>query len=145
MDWLQVLLSAHPSLLTHADAKGASPLHHAAVQKLPQLLELLFSYKLPKKSKVSLDVNCKNTSGWTPLHCAVAYNCRQNVILLVDRGAQVEAADEEGRTPVDYANGLEDGKRDPMLAALTGTTYMIFVIYKYSSHNIHCRQDGINQ
>ena len=65
----------------------------------------------------------------------MAYNCRQNVILLVDRGAQVEAADEEGRTPVDYANGLEDGKRDPMLAALTGTTYMILILSFASIHH----------
>ena len=120
----QVLLSAHPSLLTHGDAKGAAPLHHASIHKATHFLELILSYKLPKKSPVSLDINCKNHSGRTPLHCAVAYNVLQNVTLLATRGAQVEAVDNEGKTPVDYANNLGDGDRELMLAALqAGSLY----------------------
>lgn len=105
-----------------ADAKEAYPLHHASVQKSPGFLELFLSYKLPKKSKVSLDINCKNRSGRTPLHCAVAYNQLQNVILLVSRGAQVGAADDEGRTCLDYANDLGEGDREIVLAALQNST-----------------------
>ena len=115
---MQVLLSSHPSLLTHGDAKEAAPLHHASIQKATHFLELLLSHKLPKRSPVTLDINCKNHSGRTPLHCAVAYNNLQHVTLLTTRGAQVEAMDNEGQTPVDYANNLGDGDRELVLAAL---------------------------
>lgn len=118
----QVLLFAHPSLITAADAKGASPLHHASVQNSPELLELLLSHKLPKKSKVSLDINCKNHSGCTPLHCAVAYNQLQNITLLVSRVAHIGATDDEGRSSVDYANDLGEGDRELVLAALQNGT-----------------------
>ena len=118
----QVLLSAHPSFITVADAKGASPLHHASVQKSPELLELLLSHKLPKKSKVALDINCKNRSGRTPLHCAVAYNQLKNVTLLVSRGAHIGATDDEGRSALDYANDLGEGDKESILDALQNGT-----------------------
>lgn len=67
---------------------------------------------------MSLDINCKNHSGRTPLHCAVAYNQPQNVFFLLSRGAQVTAMDNDGKTCLDYANELGNGDRDLMLAAL---------------------------
>ena len=120
MSYIQVLLSAHHLLLTHADTNGAYPLHHAAIQKSPQFLEVLLSHKLPKKSKVSVDIDCRNGTGQTPLHCVVAYNRLQNVTVLVSWGANVEAADDEGKTCLDYANALGDDNRELMFNALTG-------------------------
>ena len=107
--------------MTHADSNGAYPLHHAAIQKSPQFLEVLLSHKLPKKSKVSVDINCRNGTGQAPLHCVVAYNRLQNTNVLVNRGASVEAEDDEGKTCLDYANALGDGDRELMLNALTGS------------------------
>ena len=118
---MQVLLSVHPSLLTHADTNGSYPLHHAAIQKSPQFLEVLLSHKLSKKSKVSVDINCRNGTGQAPLHCVVAYNRLQNATVLVNRGASAEAADDEGKTCLDYANALGDGDRELMLNALIGS------------------------
>ena len=50
----------------------------------------------------------------------MAYNRLQNATVLVGRGADVEAADSEGKTCMDYANALGDGDRELMLNALAG-------------------------
>ena len=67
-----------------------------------------------------MDIDCRNGTGQTPLHCVVAYKRLQNVTVLVSQGANVEAADDEGKTCLDYANALGDDDRELMLKALTG-------------------------
>ena len=43
------------------------------------------------------------TGGRTPLHWAASYNSLDVARLLIDRGAEVDARDEDGRTPLHYA------------------------------------------
>ena len=57
------------------------------------------------------DVNVSNTSGLTPLHIAARLNPATFPVLL-EFGADLEALDGEGRTPLDYA------RRNAALAGL---------------------------
>ena len=103
----QVLLAAHPALLTMQDCTNAAPLHHASMQESHKQLSILLSHKLPKKSPIKLDINSKNQHDRTPLHCAVAYNRLVNASLLVEHGVLTEnTLDNEGRSPMDYARRL---------------------------------------
>ena len=63
-------------------------------------------------------MNCLNSYKRTPLHCAVAYNSLYNADLLLRRGADVQLSDNEGKTPLDYAQELEN--EEDMLAILEG-------------------------
>lgn len=91
---------------------------------------------------MDIDVNCEDCYQRTPLHCAVARNRPRNVKvcevthcfkaeekfyynysfyykLLVSRGARVNIADSEGRTPLDYARELgQEGSQ--IVAVLEG-------------------------
>ena len=48
-------------------------------------------------------VNEKNTTGWTPLHCAALGNHPEAVRLLLKNGADVELKDKVGYQPIHYA------------------------------------------
>ena len=66
-----------------------------------------------------LDVDQKDESKWTPLHYAVTYYKEDCAALLVSRGAMIDMQDSVGRTAMDYALELVDGK-EKMLAILKG-------------------------
>ncbi len=115
----QVLLNASPSLLTLPDHQGSTPLHHATIQDSTDCLHTLLGY-VPPKGSVPLDVNHTDLSQWTCLHYAVAYYNLECVSLLVGSGAGVSVEDREGKTVLDYASDLSEG-REQMLAILKGT------------------------
>lgn len=116
---LQVLLDADPSLLTLPGRQGSTPLHHAAIQDTADCLCVLLDFRPPKNSPVSgLDVQT-DQSLWTCLHYAVAYFRLESVAALISRGARVDIKDSDGKTAVDHASSLEEGKEE-MLAALRG-------------------------
>ena len=48
----------------------------------------------------SADVNARNYKGQTALHCAARAGFTEIVALLLDRDAEVHAADDDGRTPL---------------------------------------------
>ena len=51
------------------------------------------------------DVNAKNDwSEWTPLHRAAEYNHKEIAELLIAKGADVNPKDENGYTPLDWAD-----------------------------------------
>ena len=116
-----MLLNAEPALLTLPDQQGTPPAHHASAQETPDMLCTLLDFAPPKKLAVAaLDVNAREgMMGRTCLHYAVAYNRPRAAALLVGRGADVEARDNEGKTAMDYATELSEGKEE-MLAALRG-------------------------
>lgn len=62
-------------------------------------------------------VDIRNTQGETPLLRAVLAGRREEAAALLDRGADPEAADASGRTPVSAARAA----RDPLMAALFTT------------------------
>ncbi len=69
------------------------PLHEAAragdVAQVEQLL-----------ARKGIDVNAKSYAGWTPLSIAVREGHEAVARLLLDHGAQIEAKDDMGRTPL---------------------------------------------
>lgn len=116
----QVLLNAKPTFLTFPDHQGSLPSHHASIHSTAETLNILLNFKPPKNSSVVLDVNQTDKSSRTCLHYAVAYGRLEAAAALVSRGAQVDVEDGEGKTVMDYAMELTDGKEE-MLAVLRGT------------------------
>ena len=50
-------------------------------------------------------MNAKNKDGWTPLHHAAINGRKEIAELLIANGADVNAGDKRGRTPLDWAVG----------------------------------------
>lgn len=63
-------------------------------------LEILFS--------AGADINERNNMGATALHVSTRLGWGQVVRLLAEKGADLEATDGRGLTPMDYANGGAD-------------------------------------
>lgn len=57
--------------------------------------------------KHGFDVNSKSKLGLTPLHIACCHNNIEMVKLLVEKGADVNARDNDGDMPIDYADTME--------------------------------------
>lgn len=53
----------------------------------------------------AVTLNAWNCFGDTALHCAVAFNCGDNVQLLLDLGADTTLRDKRGQTAEQTANG----------------------------------------
>lgn len=96
------------------DGTGATPLHRAAggAGSL-DVVRLLLDYEdESKKKKVKIDA--RDRWGRTPLHAAAAAGRSGAALLLVSRGASVEAEDSERQTPLDVAaaeGGADAGKQ----------------------------------
>ncbi len=142
---MQVLIAAHPSLLSLPDVTGSTPLHHASAHPSPHPLLYLLSLNVTKEP---LDINVTNVYQRTPLHCAVAYNSVYNTDLLLRQQADPQLCDNEGKTPIDYARELEDGA-DDILAILEGLYRIDFCSLLYTNYCTKvkfpeiCRKFGI--
>ena len=75
---------------------GHSLLHVAAAKNLPKLALVLLERKL-----VSID--SRDHSGWTPLHTASYHYSLDVAMLLRDYGADVDAREDDGLTPLYFA------------------------------------------
>ncbi|KAJ2065687.1 hypothetical protein GGI17_000231 [Coemansia sp. S146] len=86
---VEQLVEADKTLVNAKDQSGYTPLHAAASWKQPKLLEFLI--------KNGGDVNITDNDGDTPLHICEDLECAQ---LLLDNGANPEAENDEGLSPV---------------------------------------------
>lgn len=116
-----MLLEASPSLLTLADHQSILPIHHASAQSSPDSLNVLLNFKPSKRSSIQakVDLWARDQLQQTCLHYSVAYNRLEVARVLVARGAEISVKDSEGKSPVDYATQLSEGKEE-MLEALRG-------------------------
>jgi hypothetical protein len=79
---------------------GSSPLHAAAREGFQAIVERLLS--------LGADINCRGAGGMTPLHAALIGQDRKRppsidtALLIIRSGADVNAADKYGVTPLDY-------------------------------------------
>ncbi|KAJ2868105.1 hypothetical protein GGH94_000373 [Coemansia aciculifera] len=86
---VEQLVEADKTLVNAKDQSGYTPLHAAASWKQPKLLEFLI--------KNGGDVSITDNDGDTPLHICEDLECAQ---LLLDNGANPEAENDEGLSPV---------------------------------------------
>jgi peptidoglycan/xylan/chitin deacetylase (PgdA/CDA1 family) len=82
----------------NAKASNGTPLHLAATFGHKEIAELLIDK--------GVDVNAVGgLLGWTPLHWAASEGRKEVAELLIAKGADVNAKDEDGKTPLDWAEG----------------------------------------
>jgi len=79
-----------PSCQDPSNVARPTPLHNAALKGHIDVAEAL----LDMRKYTKLDVNAKDTYGWTPLHYAVSQKRTEMVKYLVRRGASVNARTE---------------------------------------------------
>ncbi|KAF4333741.1 hypothetical protein FBEOM_12447 [Fusarium beomiforme] len=96
--WLE-LLAIYGADLNIRDNNGNTPLHHIAGRGE---FETLMSYT----NVPGVDINARDCKGWTPLHAAAAsiwFDGDKKAAILVEKGADVNYRNNEGRTPLDEA------------------------------------------
>lgn len=118
IDILELLLNNGTQHITHPDADGTIPLCTAAhggalINKIDDATitaEELQNYIPICQEMIRLlvnngaDINAKNTTGETALHEAVTWGLKGLVQTLVELGADTTVTDNEGKTPLDYAD-----------------------------------------
>ena len=129
-DIARMLLDREP-LLEARDEDGDTPLHAACFWGHPDVVRMLI--------EKGADVNARDQWDRTPLHTACVWGHHDIALMLVsgnlhgvkpattkvhevkliERGADIEARDQFGHTPLDYACDLEedDPLRQPLMEA----------------------------
>lgn len=79
---------------TGHESWGTTPIHNAA--HLPKTMKLLAQHN-PKS------LSYRDPAEMTPLHYAVQRCCKESVKILLDLGAEVNAVDDTGSSPLHYA------------------------------------------
>jgi ankyrin repeat protein len=87
------------------DKNGAAPLHLAAFAG---------HVKIIKRLAAVADVNPRTNSGATPLHAAVLGGNLEAARALLDNGADADAEDVFGRTPIFYAKIVQEPKLEKL-------------------------------
>jgi ankyrin repeat protein len=108
-DQLDALLTSFPSSAASVAYDGWTPLHLAAFFGQPGAVERLLA------AGAGLNVMSNNSLRNTPLHAAVAGGHVETSLLLIERGADVNARDAGGHTPFHIA---AEGGYIPVVKAL---------------------------
>lgn len=98
---LRALLESDPSAAKAKDAKGETPLHHAAKLGELEAMKVLLAH--------GADPNAKSPVGATPLHVARAFGEERAAKLLLEAGAKDEAT-VENDADMDRATALARSK-----------------------------------
>ncbi|XP_043853743.1 B-cell lymphoma 3 protein isoform X1 [Dromiciops gliroides] len=94
---LLVSMGANPMAL---DRNGQTAAHLACEHRSPSCLRALLDTSAPG----ALGLEARNYEGLTPLHVAVNTEVTETVLLLLDRGADIDAVDiKSGRSPLIHA------------------------------------------
>jgi ankyrin repeat protein len=102
LEEVKALIEANPQLVMVKDETGETPLHHAALQKQPEMVLYLISK--------GADVNIKDVNLRTPLHLSANAGSIECTRILIEKGADVKVADFREQMPLHYAaqNGLRE-------------------------------------
>ena len=94
------------------DGVGRTPLHEAATYGDEEVAELLIAN--------DADVSVRDDNGWTALH----YASDRKIIarFLIDKGAKLNAINNDGETPLDRAIDWEDSETADLLRKQGGKT-----------------------
>ncbi|XP_008850217.1 B-cell lymphoma 3 protein [Nannospalax galili] len=94
------LLVAAGSSPMALDRHGQTAAHLACEHRSPSCLQALLDSAAPG----TVDLEARNYEGLTALHVAVNTECQEAVLLLLDRGADIDAVDiKSGRSPLIHA------------------------------------------
>ena len=94
------LLIEHSVDLNIEDINHRAPLHMAAYRALPKATRMLLERGGPLKARL----NARDKNSWMPLHLASARGYSGIAALLLKFGAEVDAQDEDGMTPLHLAS-----------------------------------------
>ncbi|XP_004644382.1 B-cell lymphoma 3 protein [Octodon degus] len=98
-EMVQLLVSAGASPMA-LDRHGQTAVHLACEHRSLPCLQTLLDSAAPG----SVDLEARNYDGLTALHVAVNTKCHQAVLLLLERGADIDAVDiKSGRSPLIHA------------------------------------------
>jgi hypothetical protein len=125
------LLLDHGATVTRALSTGWTALHLAAQSERPEIAAMLLdrgaslhgANPVPGSWDVSVDPwtwVAINTQGWTALHVAAARGSARVAQLLLDRGADVNALDTAGMTPLAVARLLKRPELERLLESRGG-------------------------
>ncbi|MBO0883089.1 MAG: ankyrin repeat domain-containing protein [Mycobacterium sp.] len=95
--------------MTGLDEFGRSPLHYAALDGDPAIVERLLATE---------DVNLADREGWTPLHFAARMGRADVVTRLLDAGADVNAVTDKGMDAIYWAAAASTGEPARTVRAL---------------------------
>eukprot|EP00073_Rattus_norvegicus_P019278 XP_006228535.1 PREDICTED: B-cell lymphoma 3 protein isoform X1 [Rattus norvegicus] len=98
-DIVRLLVTAGASPMA-LDRHGQTAVHLACEHRSPSCLQALLDSATPG----SVDLEARNYEGLTALHVAVNTGCQEAVLLLLERGADIDAVDiKSGRSPLIHA------------------------------------------
>jgi len=112
-DCLAAILSAHPFAVNNRNAAGATPLLHACVVGSTPCLQVLLKAK-------HTHINATDRKLSTALHEAVKIGRKGHVRRLLDRGANRDAVDADGNTPLMCAILNDDVEMEELFVAQDG-------------------------
>lgn len=100
-----LLLKRFPALRIMGDNQGQSPLHLAAQDNKMDFLSCYLNLSV-HDVPFPCQVDIQNKAGQTPLHRAVMQGQAEATQLLLEKGANPQAQDNENKSPLDYATLL---------------------------------------
>lgn len=99
-DMVSKILDKDESLIRFQDDEGSTPLHHAAAENKPELLQVLLRYDKTTESAAYI----RDNEGRTPLHIATLNFSWENILALIGhRPDCIEIVDKKGQNVVHYA------------------------------------------